>query len=82
MIICHPCRKVMRCYKTGSNYSFGNGHVYAGDTFICDTCGTQTAVCNSSAYRLLPEYEEEVRSELGEYFVDMNPIAEGDSHEG
>lgn len=71
MIICHPCKKVMRCVTTGSHHHFQNGHAYVGDTFVCDACGNQTAVCNSRPSDI-PEAERLVLKEkLGEYFVEM-----------
>ena len=36
--VCVPCRKDMRCVKTGVVVHWGNGHCYAGDRFACTNC--------------------------------------------
>jgi len=49
MYICVQCRKEMRCEKNGVGADFGNGHVYASDRFICDTCGHMILATNQNA---------------------------------
>jgi hypothetical protein len=71
MIICHDCKVIMRCVKTGSSYHFGNGHTYPGDTFECPQCNSRTAVCNSTSASLTPEQVDCARQRLGEWFVEV-----------
>jgi hypothetical protein len=42
----------MRCYKTGAEIHFGNGHCYASDIFECPKCKTKTAVCNRTPHQV------------------------------
>lgn len=39
MFICVKCTREMRCDKNSVGVDYGHGHVYAGDRFVCDTCG-------------------------------------------
>lgn len=41
MIICANCKRELRCLKNGVGADYGCGHVYPGDLYICDSCGTK-----------------------------------------
>lgn len=71
MIICHQCKKVMPCQKTGAEYHFQNGHCYAADTFKCNDCGNEIAVTSSNPHQVDEEGRGNLKSHLGDYFVEM-----------
>ena len=56
MIVCAYCKKEMRCEKMGIGCDFGNGHVYAGDSYKCPTCHVVIIKTNEVA-SFDPEHE-------------------------
>jgi len=58
MLICVKCKREMNCYKTGLGARWGKDHVYAGDAFICSSCGAKIIKTNSS-----PSYDPEHKIE-------------------
>ena len=56
MLICCRCRIEMLCEKNDVAADFGRGHVYAGDRFRCDGCGTTILKANDKA-NVDPEYK-------------------------
>jgi hypothetical protein len=60
MNVCIPCRKEMKCQKTGMavRYHENGEHCYAGDIFRCPSCGAEIAVTNPNSY-----YDPEAKTE-------------------
>ena len=51
MIICVGCKREMKCEKNGADTHYGNGHVYAGDAYVCPECGAHIIRTNPRPYR-------------------------------
>jgi len=52
LIVCEKCLKEMYCKKNGIGIHYGNGHVYAGDRYVCSICGVSIVVAIN-----LPNYD-------------------------
>ena len=50
MKICVPCKKEMKCTKTGCTCVWWGRHVYAADEYTCESCGCKVRVCNTNSY--------------------------------
>jgi len=48
--ICVPCKKEMKCVKTGCICVWHGSHVYAADEYECFICGSKIRVCNTNPY--------------------------------
>ena len=48
MLICTPCRTIMKCDRTGARATFQDGrHVYPGDRYVCPKCGSNVLACTT-----------------------------------